>query len=234
MTTADVRPVVSTPSAIVQGTCLAFLAGYVDVVGFIALFGLFTAHVTGNFVMLGVELVSASQGVLAKLLALPVFVVTVALTTLWVARCERRQLPAVRPLFWMQAALLTGFMACGLAAAPITVADSPLALLAGMLGVAAMGVQNAQSRLVLPDHVPTTIMTGNTTQIVIDLVHTIHGAGIPSAEQNAARTRLRKMLPAVAGFACGAVVGAFAYATVGFACLAAPVVILVVLAARNR
>jgi hypothetical protein len=35
---------------LLTGSALGFTAGYVDTVGFVALFGLFTAHVTGNFI----------------------------------------------------------------------------------------------------------------------------------------------------------------------------------------
>ena len=37
---------------------LSFNAGYVDTASFLALHGLFSAHVTGNFVTLGAALVS--------------------------------------------------------------------------------------------------------------------------------------------------------------------------------
>jgi len=37
-------------------------AGYVDTAGYSALQGLFTAHVTGNFVTLGASLVSGTSG----------------------------------------------------------------------------------------------------------------------------------------------------------------------------
>src|ERR1700761_1290861 len=52
---------------------LSATAGYVDTAGFLALQGLFTAHVTGNFVTLGASLVLGTSGAVAKLLALPVF-----------------------------------------------------------------------------------------------------------------------------------------------------------------
>ena len=52
---------------------LSFTAGYVDTAGFLALQGLFTAHVAGNFVALGASLALGTSGAVAKLLALPVF-----------------------------------------------------------------------------------------------------------------------------------------------------------------
>ncbi len=61
---------------------LSFNAGYVDTAGFLALQGLFTAHVTGNFVTLGAAIVFGTTGVAAKLTALPVFCVMVVLSRL--------------------------------------------------------------------------------------------------------------------------------------------------------
>jgi uncharacterized membrane protein YoaK (UPF0700 family) len=89
-----------------------------------------------------------------------------------------------------------------------------------------MGIQNALSRTALSDLGPTTIMTGNTTQIVIDLVD-LSSAGPDQA--GAIRARLRKMVPAVAGFAAGAVLGALAYAAISFWCVLLPVLLLAVL-----
>ena len=62
---------------------LGFNAGYVDTAGFLALNGLFTAHVTGNFVTLGAAFVHGTTGAFAKLLALPLFCAVVVLTRLF-------------------------------------------------------------------------------------------------------------------------------------------------------
>ncbi|CAJ0703637.1 hypothetical protein LMG18102_04022 [Ralstonia mannitolilytica] len=216
---------------IAQGTLLAFVAGYVDVVGFAALFGLFTAHVTGNFVMIGLELAGSGQGVLAKLLALPMFVVAVAATKLAVTALARRGVAPLRPLLLAQAALLLAFMVAGLLAAPILSADAPATMVVGLIGVAAMGVQNAKGRLVLGDQAPTTIMTGNTTQIVIDVVELLSPGG---TQKDAARTRLRKMVPPLIGFATGAVLGALAFSLMSFWCVLPVVGVLLVLGGVQR
>ena len=58
-TTDPVLPVEPVGRAVGATATLSFVGGFVDVVGFVALFGLFTAHVTGNFIMLGLEMVHA-------------------------------------------------------------------------------------------------------------------------------------------------------------------------------
>jgi uncharacterized membrane protein YoaK (UPF0700 family) len=202
------------------GAFLAFTAGFVDTCGFIALFGLFTAHVTGNFVLIGAAVAGGQDGIFGKLLALPVFVLAVAATRLFVLSCERRSRSATTPLLLGQMFFLALFLLAGVAAAPVTAADAPMAILAGMLGVIAMAIQNAASRTAFAALAPTTVMTGNVTQIVIDLVDLTRAR----TAGDEARSRLRKMVPAVAAFAVGALAGAIGYVAAGFWCLAVPIV----------
>src|SRR5277367_1151725 len=59
---------------------LSFVAGYVDVYTFLALFGLFVAQVTGSFVTAGAELVTHDSSIVGKVLAIVAFLVAAALT----------------------------------------------------------------------------------------------------------------------------------------------------------
>jgi hypothetical protein len=54
-----------------------------------------------------------------------------------------------------------------------------MAVLVGMLAVAAMAVQNAMVKLALVDTPSTAVMTTNTTQLCIDLVAISQIRGIP-------------------------------------------------------
>src|SRR5215468_4654810 len=81
-------------------------AGYADTSGFLALKGLFTSHVTGNFVTLGASLVFGMSGTLTKTLALPVFCVVVFLSRLLAFRLEAARRPVFRNLLRLQVALL--------------------------------------------------------------------------------------------------------------------------------
>ena len=206
----------------IQGASMGFLGGYVDTLGFIALFGLFTAHVTGNFVLIAVSLADPAQTPsLLKLLAFPAFILGVAAARLLVARCERRGTPATKPSYLLQLVLLLGFMACGMLAEPVGDHAGALALTAGLLGAAAMGAHSAASKLLLTQLAPTSMMTGNVTQLVIDTVDRLRGAA-----DAATRARCAKFFWPVLAFALGCAAAAFAYLALGFVALLAPVAIL--------
>lgn len=200
---------------------LAGVAAYVDTLGFIALFGLFTAHVTGNFVLIGSELVKSSHGVWLKLLVFPAFVLAVAATRLFSLALALRKWSVAKGLLGLEAVLLLAFMLAGWRLAPLESPDSLAAMLTGILGAAAMGVQNGAGRLVLAKLAPTTVMTGNVTQLVIDLVDRWRGVA-----DEAVRQRIPKLAWPVAAFAVGAIAGAWAYFGAGFLALALPVVLV--------
>ena len=85
---------------------LSLTAGYVDTAGYLALQGLFTAHVTGNFVTLGASLISGTSGTLAKLLALPTFCVMIVATRWLNYGLPTRGLPPLRTLLIFKVTLL--------------------------------------------------------------------------------------------------------------------------------
>ena len=69
---------------------LTVVGGAVDTIGFIALFGFFTAHVTGNLVMAGSGLVKGEAGLWIKLAALPLFVLTVMVTKTFIDKSKKQ------------------------------------------------------------------------------------------------------------------------------------------------
>jgi len=85
---------------------LSLNAEFVDTAGFLALQGLFTAHVTGNFVTLGASLVLGTSGAVAKLLALPVFCVVVMAVRLLSSALSQREFPALKILLGLKIILL--------------------------------------------------------------------------------------------------------------------------------
>jgi len=202
---------------------LSVNGGYVDTAGFLALQGLFTAHVTGNFVTLGAALVLGTTGVVAKLLALPVFCLVVALVRLAFYVLVGRGAWQVRVLLGLQLALLLGGFVLAVRLGPFPDGDSWPALVTGMTLVAAMAVQNAVQRIHLPGAPPATLMTGNTTQAVIDAVDLLHGVG--DAQAATARARLGRMLAGIAAFALGCAAAAVLTAFGGVWCFAVPPVI---------
>ncbi|WP_035373170.1 YoaK family protein [Pseudoduganella violaceinigra] len=173
-----------------RNTALSFVAGYVDTLGFIALHGLFTAHVTGNFVLLGREVVAPGNDVLLKLLAFPAFVAGVVAVRALVRLRQRTGSDALRPAHLLQAALL-------LASAAAARWD----MAAGLLCAAGMGAQNGYGKLLLAKLPASTVMTGNVTQLVIDCLDRVDGAPRPA---------LASLAGGILAFGLGCMAGALA------------------------
>jgi len=191
-------------------------AGYADTGGFLALKGLFTSHVTGNFVTLGAALVFGNSGALAKTLALPIFCAAVLWCRLFAFRLKAAGRPALRNLLKLQ--LLLFLVVAGLAAwrGPFEDPDRGWALLVGMTLVAAMAMQNAAHRVHLAHTPPSTIMTGTTTQIMLDLAEILHGVRPEVAAITWAR--LERLTLSVALFAAGCGLAALIYTHLGKWC----------------
>jgi uncharacterized membrane protein YoaK (UPF0700 family) len=202
---------------------LSFNGGFVDTAGFLGLQGLFTAHITGNFVTLASTLVEGTHGVIAKLIALPEFVIIVALARMVGAAMRMHELPALRLLLIAKVLFLLTFFVLAVALGPFPDSDAPAALVTGFAGIAGMAIQNAVQRVHYTSMPPTTLMTGNTTQAVIDAVDILSGAA-DSTSTNI-RERFGRIIRGVIWFAVGCALSAALFYFVGLWCLAAPVVV---------
>ena len=200
---------------------LSFNAGFVDTAGFLSLQGLFTSHVTGNFVTLGASLVLGTSGTIAKLLALPVFCAMV-LAARWIGTLlsHHATQPFV-PLLILKVALLTAGASLAIHFGPFHDGDSWQAILTGMVLVAAMAIQNAVHRVHLGNAPPSTVMTGTTTQVMLDIADTIY----PRQGAERPTTRLIQMSTSIVIFAIGCGISALLYARFGIWCFVVPPVV---------
>jgi uncharacterized membrane protein YoaK (UPF0700 family) len=203
---------------------LSLNGGFVDTIGFLGLQGLFTAHVTGNFVTLAAALVLGTHGVIGKLLALPEFIGVVIAARLLGAALRARGLPALRLLLVAKVALLLAFFVLAVSLGPFPNSDTPAALLTGFAAIAGMAVQNAVQRVHYGTLPPTTLMTGNTTQAALDAVDLL--VGVNGSDQAATtRARFGRTVRSIAWFAGGCGLAAALYYWIGFWGLAVPVLV---------
>jgi len=159
---------------------LAATGGWVDAVGFLILFGLFTAHLSGNTARLGVAL---GQGELATALTyavpLVVFFVGVVLGIAYITGRPDHQPRGLGALLAVEAGLLVVFMVAGTALrnagdlTPHSLAYYGLAVAA----VGAMGLQTAALRHAAGVSVHTTFITGMVSSLAEDLVIAVRTDG---------------------------------------------------------
>jgi uncharacterized membrane protein YoaK (UPF0700 family) len=205
---------------------LSVVAGSVDVIGFLALDGLFTAHITGNIVVIAARFVAGEQALLSHLLAVPVFMLVLGLTRLFAAWPERARIPSLLPLLLLELVLLFAFFAIGIYVNAHIDPNAASKVVAGMLGVAAMAVQNALVRISLTGAPSTAVMTTNVTVFTMDLGEILLAQDAGRVAK--ARERARYTGMAVAGFVVGCALGAACEHILGLRSLAVPIGLLLI------
>ena len=192
-------------------TLLSVIAGMVDVIGFLSL-GIFTAHVTGNIVVIGTLIVRHNRVNPAQILAVPVFILAVAATWLIAKASRRRGSGLMRPLLLIQFFLITCLLIFSIVTKPSADPHGLMATIAAMMAVAAMGCQFALLRLTLPVAPSTAVMTGNLTNAVLALADSSSRTE-PSMESDSKRLRVSVHL--LVGFFAGCVLATAALTYLG-------------------
>jgi uncharacterized membrane protein YoaK (UPF0700 family) len=199
---------------------LSALAGTVDVIGFLSL-KLFTAHVTGNLVVIAALLVRGGPPNVNQILAVPVFILAVGGVWVVAKALDRRSAALVRPLLLVQFLLLTCVLILSVAYGSDAHPRGLMLSIAAMLAVSAMACQFSLLRLAVPGAPSTAVMTGNLTKTVLLLLDTLSKRPV----EDDARDQLRKTLQLIVPFFCGCLAGAATLSWLGEWAWSAPVVL---------
>ena len=214
---------------------LALVAGFCDTATFIHMGGVFSAHVTGNFVLFAAALAQGVQGDdYLKIMTFPVFICGVAIAMLIAGRKTSPQRKVKRILLMMTLLLLVAatFALTGNRESPGVQLGSDDVLIT-MLVVTAMAMQNSIHRFIKGPM--TTVMTGtvmNTTARFFGR-HVLH----IEADPQQAPAPQGKPLMMIATFALGCVIAGFLTVKFGLASIIVPAGLLCLVTAlelRNR
>ncbi len=220
-------------------SALAFSSAYVEVACFIGLFGLFTSFITGDIILVGVELVEESPEIITRSLVLPLFVLACAFWS-WTFRNAARPSPtAIRAALLTQALLLLLALTLAANLGPLRGADSPETMAVAAPVVLACSLQMIMMRHQITSHPHTTVMTGNLGQLTISIASFYYGhlPASPRGEPGKPPDRhatIRHQTSILVAFLAGALCGGLAFGAFGFACLFLPVAIQVTYAMAGQ
>jgi uncharacterized membrane protein YoaK (UPF0700 family) len=191
---------------------LAVIAGMVDLTGFLTLGNVFTAHVTGNLVVLAAVAVRGGPLNLAQALAVPAFALTVAAVWLFARTEAARNAALMRRLLRVQFLLLAGVLGFAVVTHP---SADPHGLMAGaavLVAASAMACQNALLHMTVAGAPSTAVMTGNLVSATLALLDAVSPDPTTRAR---AGPQIGKFLPLLLGFFLGCVIAAMAVSRVG-------------------
>lgn len=193
---------------------LSAVAGYCDTVTFVSAGSIFSAHVTGNFIVFAYQIIKGSDPeAWIKLLTFPVFIISVIIGGLIAARSVNRYKILLAEGIVL---LLSGIISELFVHNPGLTWETYVVV---MMVVFAMGLQNAFGKLYAKEtYGPTTMMTGNVTQASLDL-----GNSIGSAFKDLISVQsLKKQSLTIGGFLLGCLAGALLAKSFGLTVIILP------------
>ena len=196
---------------------LSVIAGATDVIGVLGLNGLFTAHITGNLVLLAARIVAGLPASISYILSVPVFMLVLFIARVIARAVEGIGGSSLQPLLLLQLLALVAFLLLRVTTGPWRDPDTAFAITAGMCGVSAMAVQNALVQISLKNTPSTAAMTTNITRLTLDIAEVLVGSDVQRA-----KNRVRNTLPVVIGFVVGCSLGGAFEAAVGLWSLILP------------
>ena len=186
---------------------LSLIAGMADVTSWLTLSGLFSAHITGNLVVVTADWVRGESPRAIQILAIPVFIVGVVFANFSARISGTRKGTMIRSLLFEQFLLLACASALAAATHPSTDPNGLAALLVGMFAVTAMAVQNTLLHLARKQAPSTAVMTGN---IVVSVLALIDIALDPGGDRSDAIQKWKATWSLLVGFLAGCIAGATA------------------------
>ena len=189
---------------------LSAVAGAVDVIGFVSL-KLFTAHITGNLVVIAAHLVSGGPPNMDQIIAVPVFMVAVAVVWLIARVFNQPGNSRVRALLLVHLLLLTCVLIYSVINHPDANPRGLHADVAAMIAVSAMACQFALLWLAVPGAPSTAVMTFNVTKTILSLLDSL----AQNERSQEAREQLKRSLELVLPFFAGCLAGAAAVSSLG-------------------
>jgi uncharacterized membrane protein YoaK (UPF0700 family) len=213
------------PRTTAMNVALSVIAGVTDVTSWLLLGGFFSAHVTGNLVVLSADLVDGHTPAPAALLAIPVFIAVAAVATTFATRSRAAAVSTGLSLLAAQAILLSAAAALSFVTVASADPTAPLAVIIGLLAVSAMAAQNAYLHLIAGAPATTAVMTGNMVAATVSGVKALRSRGADSA----AAAHWKSSWPLIVGFVVGCVVGAGAATAIGDHAAVVPAVLALAL-----
>jgi uncharacterized membrane protein YoaK (UPF0700 family) len=207
---------------------LSFVAGFCDTVTFVSAEELFSAHVTGNFVVFAYDVIKHTDThAWTKLLTFPLFILSVITGGVIAGKSTHKF-----TLLQIEGALLilSGILAIVFGAAGMLAFKWAVYLIAFII-VFAMGLQNAFGKLFAKEtYGPTTVMTGNVTQAALAIESLLNSKPADPADKKS----LREQSINITGFLTGCLLGAIGGSLFGLSIVILPGVLLMILFLREK